>query len=159
VNTNATQNGLQENLHWALEQDQQQFLLYLDSFLNDAESRIDAMPNLAPASPLCDRNEYDGHPQTPSDNAGADGVLSVGIAVEDEGPLLSNVEYNSSAISAFQSEVHLTHSKYADLPALPSTLGTSLLYFPAHKEKAANASDAISSFQTAVGPTPNVQGA
>lgn len=159
MNTNTTQNRLQENLHWALEQDQQQFLLYLDSFLNDAESRIDTMPNLAPTSPLCDSNEYDGHPQTPSDSVGADGVLSVDVAVRNEGPLLSNVEYNSSAISAFQSEVHLTHSKYADLPALPSTLGTSLLYFPAHKEQAASVSDAISSFQKAVGPTPNVQGA
>ena len=40
-----------------IEPDQQQFLLYLDSLLKDAESRIDAIPGLTPTSPMCDSNK------------------------------------------------------------------------------------------------------
>jgi len=56
VNTGATQNRLQENLHQALEQDRQQFLLYADSLLKDLENRINAMPSLMPA-PTRDSDE------------------------------------------------------------------------------------------------------
>ena len=94
VNT-ATQNQVPENLHWALEQDQQEFLLYLDSLLKDAESCIDAMHGPTPTSPVRDSNEQ-GDLQTPEpdDIVGVHGAPSVDVAVRDGERLSGDVEYN-----------------------------------------------------------------
>lgn len=99
MNTNAIQNRVQENLLWALEQDRQQFLYYLDSVLKDAESRIDAMPT----SPMRDSNEEGGlQTPKPGDNV-IYGVLSVDVAVRDGNLALSgDVDHNSDAVSAIQ---------------------------------------------------------
>jgi len=100
VNTGATQNRTQENLLWALEQDQQQFLHYLDSLSKNAESRISSILGLRPTSPARDSDEQGGL-QTPklSDNVGVHGVLSVDVAVRDEEPLSGDVDHNSDTVS------------------------------------------------------------
>jgi len=131
-------------------QDQQQFLLYLDSLLKDVESRLDTTYSLTP-SPM--RGSEHGHLQTleHGDNVGIHEVLSVDVG--DEGLLLGDVGYNSDAVSIFLKEVQLTEftpSDHPDLPVRLNTLGTSLLSLFEHTENIADISDAISAFQRAV---------
>jgi len=106
VNARAIQNRTQENLLWALEQDMQQFLHYLDSLSKKAESRINSIPGLRPTSPVRDSDEQGG-PQTPkpSDNVVVHGVLSVDLASSDGEPLSGSVYYNSDAVFAMQEAV------------------------------------------------------
>jgi len=92
VNTDATQIQVQGNLHQALKKDQRQFLLYLDSLLLDAESRIDTMPGFTQTYPVADSDEHKGLSTPRSvNNAGHHKVLSVKITAKDGEALSGNV--------------------------------------------------------------------
>jgi len=106
VNARAIQNQTQENLLWALEQDMQQFLHYLDSLSKNAESRINSIPGLSLTSPARDSDEQGGlQTPKPSDNVGVHGVLSMDLASSDGDPLSGSVYYNSDAVFAIQEAV------------------------------------------------------
>ena len=108
VTTDATQKQVQENLLWALEQDQQQFLHYLDSLLKDAEGRIDTTPGLTLRSPTRDSNEQsDLQISKPGDNVGVYGVLTVGVAIRDGESLSGDFDYNSDTVSSIQDAVQV----------------------------------------------------
>ena len=109
MNIGVTQNRTQENLLWALEQDQEQFLHYLDSLSKDAESRIGSILGLKPMSPVRDSDGL--QIPKPGDNVGVHGVLSMDLASSDGEPLSGGVDYSSDVVFAIQEAVTVAPNK------------------------------------------------